>query len=113
MSLQGKHIVLGISGSIAAYKSAFLARLLIKKGAEVQIVMTPAGKQFITPVTLSALTEKPIASEFFSSNDGSWHSHVDMGLWADLMIIAPATASTIGKMAHGIADNLLVTTFYR
>jgi phosphopantothenoylcysteine decarboxylase/phosphopantothenate--cysteine ligase len=111
MSLQGKHIVLGITGSIAAYKSAILTRLLIKKGAEVQIVMTPAGKQFITPVTLSALTGKPVASEFFSSDDGSWHSHVDMGLWADLMLVAPATASTIGKMANGIADNLLVTTY--
>jgi len=111
MSLQGKHIVLGISGSIAAYKSAFLARLLIKKGAEVKTVITPAGKQFITSTTMSALTGNPVECDFFSSNDGSWHSHVDMGLWADLMIIAPATASTIGKMAHGIADNLLVTTY--
>lgn len=110
-SLQGKHIVLGITGSIAAYKSATLVRLLVKKGAEVQVVITPAGKEFITPVTLSALSGKPVVSEFFASGDGTWHSHVDIGLWADLMIVAPATASTIGKMAHGIADNMLVTTF--
>ncbi|MDD3788524.1 MAG: bifunctional phosphopantothenoylcysteine decarboxylase/phosphopantothenate--cysteine ligase CoaBC [Petrimonas sp.] len=111
MSLQGKHIVLGISGSIAAYKSAIITRLLVKKGAEVQIVITPAGKEFITPVTLSALSGKPVVSEFFASGDGTWHSHVDIGLWADLMIIAPATAATIGKMAGGIADNMLVTTY--
>lgn len=111
MSLQGKHIVLGISGSIAAYKSATLTRLLIKKGAEVQIVITPAGKEFITPVTLSALSGKPVVREFFASGDGTWHSHVDLGLWADLMIVAPATASTLGKMAHGIADNMLITTY--
>lgn len=109
--LKGKHIVLGITGSIAAYKAASLARLFIKAGAEVQIVITPAGKEFITPVTLSALTGKPVVSEFFTANDGTWHSHVDLGLWADLMIIAPATASTIGKMAHGIADNMLMTTY--
>ncbi|MDD5346529.1 MAG: bifunctional phosphopantothenoylcysteine decarboxylase/phosphopantothenate--cysteine ligase CoaBC [Proteiniphilum sp.] len=111
MSLLGKHIVLGISGSIAAYKSATLTRLLIKKGAEVQIVITPAGREFITPVTLSALSGKPVVSEFFASGDGTWHSHVDLGLWADLMIVAPATASTLGKMAHGIADNMLITTY--
>lgn len=109
--LKGKHIVLGITGSIAAYKAASLARLFIKAGAEVQIVITPAGKEFITPVTLSALTGKPVVSEFFTANDGTWNSHVDLGLWADLMIIAPATASTIGKMAHGIADNMLITTY--
>lgn len=109
--LKGKHIVLGITGSIAAYKAASLARLFIKAGAEVQIVITQAGKEFITPVTLSALTGKPVVSEFFTANDGTWHSHVDLGLWADLMIIAPATASTIGKMAHGIADNMLITTY--
>lgn len=109
--LQGKRIVLGISGSIAAYKAAILARLLIKRGAEVQIVITPAGKEFITPITLSAITSKPVISEFFSGRDGSWHSHVDIGLWADAMLIAPATASTIGKMAHGIADNMLLTTY--
>ena len=102
-ALSGKHIVLGITGSIAAYKACLLVRLLIKAGAEVQVVITPAGKEFITPVTLSALTSKPVVSEFFSQRDGSWHSHVDLGLWADAMVIAPATASTIGKMAHGIA----------
>lgn len=111
MKLKGKHIVLGITGSIAAYKAATLSRLLIKEGAEVQIVMTPSGKEFITPVTLSALTGKPVVSEFFTANDGTWHSHVDLGLWADLMIIAPATASTLGKMANGIADNMLITTY--
>lgn len=111
MSLQGKHIVLGITGSIAAYKAAYLTRLLIKEGAEVQIVMTPSGKEFITPVTLSALSGKPVVSEFFTANDGTWHSHVDLGLWADMMIIAPATAATLGKMAHGIADNMLITTY--
>ena len=111
MSLKGKKIVLGITGSIAAYKAAVLIRLLIKKGAEVQVVITPAGKEFITPITLSALTRKPVISDFFSQRDSTWHSHVDLGLWADLMLIAPATASTIGKMAHGIADNMLVTTY--
>ena len=111
MSLHGKHLVLGITGSIAAYKAAVLTRLLIKKGAEVHIVITPAGKEFITPVTLSALSGKPVISEFFASADGTWHSHVDLGLWADAMLVAPATASTIGKMANGIADNMLVTTY--
>jgi len=111
MTLKDKHIVLGITGSIAAYKAASLARLLIKAGAEVQIVITPAGKEFITPVTLSALTGKPVVSEFFTANDGTWHSHVDLGQWADLMLIAPATASTLGKMANGIADNMLITTY--
>ncbi|RNC64349.1 bifunctional phosphopantothenoylcysteine decarboxylase/phosphopantothenate--cysteine ligase CoaBC [Proteiniphilum sp. X52] len=111
MSLQGKHIVLGITGSIAAYKSAILTRLLIKKGAEVQIVITPAGKEFITPVTLSALSGRPVISDFFASGDGTWHSHVDLGLWADVMIVAPATAATLGKMANGVADNMLITTY--
>lgn len=111
MTLKNKKIVLGITGSIAAYKAAILVRLLIKSGAEVQIVMTPAAKEFITPVTLSALTSKPVISDFFAQRDGSWHSHVDLGLWADAMIIAPATASTIGKMANGIADNMLITTY--
>lgn len=111
MTLKDKHIVLGITGSIAAYKVASLARLLIKAGAEIQIVITPAGKEFITPVTLSALTGKPVVSEFFTANDGTWHSHVDLGQWADLMLIAPATASTLGKMANGIADNMLITTY--
>ena len=109
--MKGKKIVLGITGSIAAYKAAVLTRGLIKKGAEVQIVITPAGKEFITPITLSALTSKPVISEFFSQRDGTWHSHVDLGLWTDAMVIAPATASTIGKMAHGVADNMLVTTY--
>ncbi len=109
--LKGKRIVLGITGSIAAYKAALLARLLIKKGAEVQIVITPAGKEFITPITLSAITSKPVISEFFSGRDGTWNSHVDIGLWADAMLIAPATAATIGKIAHGIADNMLITTY--
>ena len=109
--LQGKHIVLGISGSIAAYKAAVLTRLFIREGAEVQIVITPAGKEFITPITLSALSSRPVISEFFSGRDGTWNSHVDIGLWADAMVIAPATAATIGKMAHGIADNMLLTTY--
>ena len=109
--MKGKHIILGITGSIAAYKACTLIRLLIKAGAEVQVVITPAGKEFITPVTLSALTSKPVVSEFFAQRDGSWHSHVDLGLWADAMVVAPATASTIGKMANGIADNMLVTTY--
>ncbi len=110
-ALSGKHIVLGICGGIAAYKSVSLLRLFVKAGAEVQVVITPAGKEFITPVTLSALSQKPVVSEFFTANTGEWHSHVDLGLWADCMVIAPATASTIGKMAHGIADNMLVTTY--
>lgn len=109
--LKGKKIVLGITGSIAAYKACLIIRGLIKRGAEVQVVITPAGKEFITPITLSTLTSKPVISEFFSQRDGTWHSHVDLGLWADAMLIAPATASTIGKMAHGIADNMLVTTY--
>lgn len=109
--MKGKKIVLGITGSIAAYKACSLIRLLIKAGAEVQVVITPAGKEFITPVTLSTLTSKPVVSEFFSRRDGSWHSHVDLGLWADAMVIAPCTASTLGKMAHGIADNMLITTY--
>lgn len=111
MRLEDKHIILGITGSIAAYKAASLLRELIKEGAEVQVVITPAGKNFITPVTLSALSGKPVCSEFFANDDGTWHSHVDMGNWADLMVVAPASASTIGKMANGIADNLLVTTY--
>lgn len=109
--MQGKKIVLGITGSIAAYKACTLIRLFVKAGAEVQVVITPAGKEFITPVTLSTLTSKPVISEFFSGRDGSWHSHVDLGLWADAMVIAPCTASTLGKMAHGIADNMLITTY--
>ena len=109
--LKGKKIVLGITGSIAAYKSCLIIREFIKQGAEVQVVITPAGKECITPITLSALTHKPVVSEFFSQRDGTWNSHVDLGLWADAMVIAPATASTIGKMANGIADNMLITTY--
>jgi len=109
--LKGKHIILGITGSIAAYKCATLTRLLIKAGAEVQVIMTPNAKQFIQPLTLSTLSGKPVISEFFTANTGQWNSHVDLGLWADALIIAPATASTIGKMAHGVADNMLVTTY--
>ena len=109
--LSGKKIVLGITGSIAAYKACYIIRGLIKQGAEVQLVITPSGKEFITPVTLSALTHKPVISDFFAQRDGTWHSHVDLGLWADAMLIAPCTASTLGKLAHGIADNMLVTTY--
>ena len=109
--LKGKRIVLGITGSIAAYKSCLIIRQLVKQGAEVQVVITPSGKEFITPITLSALTQKPVISDFFSQRDGTWHSHVDLGLWADAMLIAPCTAATLGKMCHGIADNMLVTTY--
>ena len=109
--LKGKKIVLGITGSIAAYKSCLIIRELIKSGAEVQVVITRAGKEFITPITLSALTHKPVVSEFFSQKDGTWNSHVDLGLWADAMVIAPCTAATLGKMANGVADNMLITTY--
>lgn len=109
--LKGKKIVLGITGSIAAYKACYIIRGLIKAGAEVQVVITPAGKEFITPITLSALTQKPVISDFFSQRDGTWHSHVALGLWADAMLIAPCTASTLGKMANGVADNMLITTY--
>ena len=109
--LKGKKIVLGITGSIAAYKSCLIIRELIKSGVEVQVVITPAGKEFITPITLSALTHKPVVSEFFSQKDGTWNSHVDLGLWADAMVIAPCTAATLGKMANGVADNMLITTY--
>lgn len=111
MTLKDKRIILGITGSIAAYKAAYIIRGLVKKGAEVQVVITPAGKEFITPLTLSTLSSHPVISEFFSNRDGTWNSHVDLGLWADAMLIAPATASTIGKMANGIADNMLITTY--
>lgn len=109
--LKGKKIVLGITGSIAAYKACLIIRALIRRGAEVQVVITPSGKEFITPITLSALTHRPVISDFFSQRDGTWHSHVDLGLWADAMLIAPCTASTLGKMAHGVADNMLITTY--
>jgi phosphopantothenoylcysteine decarboxylase/phosphopantothenate--cysteine ligase len=111
MRLEGKKLILGITGSIAAYKAAMLLRLLVKEGAEVQVVITTAGKEFITPVTLSALSGKPVISEFYGAKDGTWNSHVDLGLWADIMLVAPATASTVAKMANGIADNMLVTTY--
>ena len=109
--LKGKHIILGITGGIAAYKCATLTRLLVKAGAEVQVIMTPNAKQFIQPLTLSTLSGKPVISEFFTANTGQWNSHVDLGLWADALVIAPATASTIGKMANGVADHMLVTTY--
>lgn len=109
--LRGKKIVLGITGSIAAYKACYIIRGLVKRGAEVQVVITPAGKEFITPITLSALTQKPVVSDFFSQRDGTWNSHVALGLWADAMLIAPCTASTLGKMASGVADNMLITTY--
>lgn len=111
MSLKGKHIVLGISGGIAAYKSVFLLRLFVKAGAEVQVILTPAAREFITPVTLSSLSGKPVISEFFTANTGQWNSHVDLGLWADTFVVAPATANTIAKMANGVADNMLVTSY--
>ncbi len=111
-NLSGKHIILGISGGIAAYKSVTLLRLLVKAGAEVQVVITPNGKEFITPVTLSSLSGKPVVSEFFTANTGEWHSHVDLGLWADAMIIAPATASTLAKMANGVADNMRTAAIF-
>lgn len=109
--LKGKNIVLGICGGIAAYKSVSLLRLFVKAGAQVQVIITPAGKEFITPVTLSSLSGRPVISEFFTANTGEWHSHVDLGLWADAMVIAPATACTIAKMACGVADNMLVTSY--
>jgi phosphopantothenoylcysteine decarboxylase/phosphopantothenate--cysteine ligase len=109
--LKSKKILLGITASIAAYKAATLIRLLVKEGAEVQVIITPIAKEFITPVTLSALSGRPVLSEFFSGKDGSWNSHVELGLWADLFLVAPVTASTMGKMVTGIADNLLLTTY--
>ena len=109
--LKGKKIVLGVTGSIAAYKAAVLVRLLVKEGATVQVVMTPAAKDFITPLTMSTLSGRPVMCDFFQSENGAWNSHVELGLWADAMIVAPATASTLGKMANGVTDNLLVTTY--
>lgn len=109
--LKGKHIVLGVTGSIAAYKACYLVRLLIKAGAEVQTVLTPAAKEFVTPLTLATLTRRPVVSDFFDRRDGSWHSHVDLGLWADAFVVAPASANTIAKMALGVADNMLLTTY--
>lgn len=109
--LAGKHIVLGVTGGIAAYKSAVLTRLLVKAGAEVQVVMTTSAREFITPLTLATLSGKGVITEFFTANTGEWHSHVSLGLWADAMVVAPATASTIAKMANGVADNMLVTSY--
>lgn len=109
--LAGKHIVLGVTGGIAAYKSAILTRLLVKAGAEVQVIMTPAAREFITPLTLATLSGNGVITEFFTANTGEWHSHVSLGLWADAMVVAPATASTIAKMANGVADNMLVTSY--
>ena len=109
--LQGKNILIGVSGSIAAYKTAFLTRLLIKQGATVRIIMTPSAKDFVTPLTLSTLSKHPVYSDFFNSTDGTWTNHVELGLWADIFVIAPATANTIAKMANGICDNLLLATY--
>lgn len=109
--LAGKHILLGVTGSIAAYKSASLVRGLVKEGAEVKVVMTPLAKQFITPLTMATLSKNPILVDFFNPENGAWNSHVSLGEWADLYVIAPATANTMGKMAHGIADNLLLTCY--
>lgn len=108
--LKGKKILIGITGGIAAYKIPFLIRLLKKEGAEVQILLTPFAKEFVTPLTLSTLSENPVLWEFHKRDDGSWFSHVNLGLWADLFIVAPLTANSMGKMVTGIADNLLLTT---
>ena len=109
--LQGKKILLGVCGSIAAYKAALLVRLLKKSGAEVQVIMTSAAHEFITPLTLSTLSNRPVYTEFSSSDEGEWTNHVELGLWADVMLIAPATANTLGKLANGICDNLLAATY--
>lgn len=109
--LHGKHIILGITGSIAAYKAAMLCRLLVKEGAEVRVIMTPLAKQFITPLTMATLSKHPILVEFFNPENGEWNSHVSLGEWADMLLIAPATANTLAKMTTGIADNLLLTTY--
>ena len=111
MTLDGKHILVGVCGGIAAYKTASLVRLLVKNGAEVKVVTTPSAKEFITPLTLATLSGNAVISDFFTANTGEWHSHVALGLWADLMVVAPATAASLGKMANGIADNMLVTTY--
>ncbi len=111
MDMTGKHILLGVTGSIAAYKAAVLARGLVKEGAEVRVVMTPLAKQFITPLTMATVSKNPILVEFFDPENGAWNSHVSLGEWADLLLVAPATANTIAKMAHGIADNLLLTCY--
>jgi phosphopantothenoylcysteine decarboxylase/phosphopantothenate--cysteine ligase len=109
--LKGKNILIGVTGGIAAYKTATIIRLLVKSGADVRVIMTEHSKEFITPLTLSTLSKNPVFSEFFNPDNGDWNSHVDLGLWADLLLIAPATANTVAKMANGIADNLLLTTY--
>lgn len=109
--LKGRHILVGVTGGIAAYKTATLIRLLVKEGAEVKVIMTDHAKEFITPLTLSTLSKNPVYSEFFNPENGDWNSHVDLALWADLFLVAPATANTIAKMAAGIADNLLLTSY--
>ena len=109
--LKGKHILIGVTGGIAAYKTATIIRLLVKDGAEVKVIMTDHAKEFITPLTLATLSKNPVLTEFFNPENGDWNSHVDLGLWADLFLIAPATANSIAKMANGIADNLLLTTY--
>lgn len=109
--LKGKHIILGVTGSIAAYKAAVLCRLFVSAGAEVRVVMTPLAKQFVTPLTMATLAKHPVLVEFFNPENGEWNSHVSLGEWADCMVIAPATANTLAKMACGVADNLLLTTY--
>ncbi|MEQ8425469.1 MAG: flavoprotein, partial [Cyclobacteriaceae bacterium] len=109
--MEGKKIILGVSGSIAAYKSAILTRLLVKAGAEVKVVMTKSSRDFITPLTLSTLSKNPVLSEFVKDETGEWNNHVDLGLWADALVIAPASANTIAKMAHGECDNLLLAVY--
>ena len=110
--LKGKHILIGITGGIAAYKSASVIRLLVKEGADLKVIMTSHAKNFITPLTLATLSKNPVLTEFYNPENGDWNSHVDLGLWADLFLIAPATANSIAKMANGIADNLLLTTYF-
>jgi phosphopantothenoylcysteine decarboxylase / phosphopantothenate---cysteine ligase len=109
--LKGKKILIGVTGGIAAYKTATIIRLLVKEGAEVKVIMTEHAKAFITPLTLATLSKNPVLTEFFSPENGSWNSHIELGKWADLFLIAPATANTIAKMATGVADNLLITTY--
>lgn len=109
--LKGKKILIGITGSIAAYKIPLLVRLLVKNGAEVKVILTPAARDFVTPLTLSTLSGNPVYSDFFEKDDGTWHSHVDLGNWADIYLVAPVSATSMGKMANGIADNLLVATY--
>ena len=111
MALKDKHILIGVSGSIAAYKTAFLVRLLVKEKAQVKVIMTNAAKEFIAPVTLSTLSKNPVLSDFYKSDNGEWNNHVELGMWADVMLIAPASANTIAKMAHGLCDNLLLATY--